>query len=396
VTELKLRVNFPSLITPAIFAIAFFVAFWIFSRLFEEISILYLGTLFSICIFFFYQLLTLKNNTARMVLRFRKSTLDYVVLYPITMMSIVSVVFIPPYEGSILQWMNVPLLNWLRYLSSLLLTSFLPGYFILRVLDREDSITGSTIIVLSYLLSMFMVFIIGFIILLSGNTIRSLGTFLTIIITIFCILIYHICCRKKSENILTVDPLETGFILSVLLAIEGASTIVMINNLPLTPGDMSRHHGFALQFLDHFPVYGGKLLTGYPTYLFHIYLAMLFTLAGIPSPLAEQGLYVFSFVPILAFYSLVKNWFSEEDDKLPLIAIMLSILLGFGGLYALYLKFTDATCYDITQLLGLTTSKTYDIYMRVLYLPDIVAPLWNVGLPTFFTLLLFVRKRMPR
>ena len=267
----------------------------------------------------------------------------------------------------------------------------------LGILDRSSSITGSTRIVLSYLLSMFTTFIVGFLILLSRNTISSLGAPAIIIVTLFFVLVYHISYRKRVESPLTIDLdlLKTIFILSVLLAIGGASTIIMINNLPLTSGDMLRHHGFALQFLKHFPVYGGKL-TDYPAYLFNIYLAMLFTLSGIPSPLTEQGLYVLNFIPLLAFYSLIKDWFSEEDSRFPLIVVMLSTLLGFGGLYALYLKLIDVTYQDITQLLAITTSKTYDIYMRVLYLPDIVAPSWSIGLPTFFMLLLFTKKVVPR
>ena len=57
----------------------------------------------------------------------------------------------------------------------------------------------------------------------------------------------------------------------------------------------------------------------------------------------------------------------------------------------MYLRFADPT-FNIVQLLSLATSKTYDIYMRVLYLPDIVAPLWVIGLPVFFVLLYFLKK----
>ena len=132
-------------------------------------------------------------------------------------------------------------------------------------------------------------------------------------------------------------------------------------------------------------------------YLFAVYLDGLFALSGIPPALAEQGLYLLSFMPLLAFYSSIKAWFSERfgenrDKRLPLIATSLSILLGFGGLFALYLKLANPALQHLSQLLGIATSKTYDIYMRILYLPDIVAPLWNIGLPVFFMLLYFLKK----
>jgi len=166
----------------------------------------------------------------------------------------------------------------------------------------------------------------------------------------------------------------------------------MISNLPLTTGDMTWHHGVALQYSNGFPVYAQRLITYQGGYLFHICLAVLFALSGIPSALALQGLFFLSFIPVLAFYCSIKAWFNRDDEKKHAsIATMLSILLGFGGLYVVFLKFTDPAS-SITQLLGIATSRTYDIYMRVLYLPDIVAPIWNVGLPAFFALLYFVKK----
>nr|MDO8044209.1 hypothetical protein [Candidatus Baldrarchaeota archaeon] len=179
--------------------------------------------------------------------------------------------------------------------------------------------------------------------------------------------------------------------MSILIVAVIDALTVMIYNLPLKSGDMRRHYGLALQYLEGFPVYGGRLLPSYP-YLFHIYLAVLFSICGIPSALAEQGMYILTFMPILAFYSAVKVWFNREEDRdIPSVAIFLSILLGFGGLYAIYLRLSGPD-YDILKLLQVTTSKTYDIYMRFLYLPDIVAPIWIIGLPAFFALLYFLGK----
>jgi hypothetical protein len=165
----------------------------------------------------------------------------------------------------------------------------------------------------------------------------------------------------------------------------------MFSNMPLTSGDMRRHYGLALQFSQGFPIYAGKIIGYLGGYLFHIYLAIVFALSGIPPALAEQGLYLISFIPVIALYSAVKAWFSEKEDKIPMITMFLSTLLGFGGLYALYLKCIQPA-FSITKLLDITTYKTYDIYMRVILLPDIVAPTWNIGLPVFFMLLYFLKK----
>jgi hypothetical protein len=203
--------------------------------------------------------------------------------------------------------------------------------------------------------------------------------------------------RKKTRNyVLTINWGELGLILSILAVITVGSVIVMVKNAPLTPGDMWSHYGSALGFSNGFPVYGGKLITYTGGYLFAIYLSILFSLSGIPPAIAEQGLYILSFMPFLAFYSAIKVWLNGgENQKLVSKAALFSTLLGFGGLYALYARFAFPA-YSTVQILSTVNSKTYDIYMRVLYLPDVVAPLWIIGLPVFFVLLYFIKKEAPK
>ena len=63
-------------------------------------------------------------------------------LIPIVMalVSISAVVLVPTYEGSIFDWGNVPFINWLRYIASVLLTMFLPGYFRYKQLSVKNCV----------------------------------------------------------------------------------------------------------------------------------------------------------------------------------------------------------------------------------------------------------------
>lgn len=388
---MRLRINICTFAS-AVFSVTTLILFLIFSRLFNEIIIFYLGMTFALTIFFF-SLVFLHRGSKKWSFMMGHAQIPKIFLGALAIWSVLAVLFVPSYNGSMLQWMKISPLNWIRYLSSLLLTSFFPGYFLLKILDRKGVITGGTVIVLSYLLSLFVTFLAGFFLLLSTNTINSLGLPIVITTNLAIILVYYSATWKKTGSyLLTLNWLELGLISSVLMAIIVGSVAIMISNAPLTPGDMRAHYGTALEYSNGFPVYGGKLITYQGGYLFHIYLAVLFALSGIPSALAEQGLYILSLMPILAFYYSIKVWFNgTQGQKMASKAIMLSLLLGFGGLYALCLKFTNPA-YGITQLLSSTTSKTYDVYMRVLYLPDIVAPFWNIGLPVFFMLIYFLRK----
>jgi hypothetical protein len=378
------------------FAIIIFVSFWAFSSLFAEASIFYIGLPFALSVFFF-SLTVLRRDSQQWIFEVSRLQIVDLLIYILTITSIIIVLTVPAYEGSMLEWMNIPPLNWLRYLSSLLLTSILPGYFLLKTLDRKHVITGSIVIVLSYLLSLFITLLAGFFILLSASPLAVAGLPIIITANIALLIIHYFTNREKPPSyLLTVDWPELGLILSVLAVITVGSVLVMSSNMPLTSGDMVRHYGTALDLSKGFPVYGGIMVTYAGGYFFAIYLNALFVLCGIPPALAEQGLYVLSFMPLLAFYSAIKVWFSKNRDKrFPLVATTFSLLLGFGGLYALHLKFANPSL-GIIQLLSTATSRTYDVYMRILYLPDIVAPIWSVGLPVFFTLLYFLRKECSR
>jgi len=379
----------------AIFSITIVIVFFIFSRLFSEITIFYIGIPFALSMFMFSSA-SLHRDSEKDIFKTAHVYISKILIVGLTTSSVLAVLTIPPYTGSILDWINIPWINLLRYIASLLLTTFFPGYFLLKMIDKKCTFTGSIVIILSYLLSSFLMFLTGFFLLLSGNTISSLGPITVVAINLMLMVIYHFTYYtwKNDKNpplTITLNWLETGLIPSLLVVVVTGALFTMFCNLPLTPGDMQDHHGLAIQYLNGFPLHGEKLVPSYP-YLFHIILAVMFSLSGIPSALSEQGLFILSLMPVLTFYCAIKTWFNKkEDQKIPSTALLLSILLGFGGLYAIYSRFTNPA-YDILQLLANTTIKTYDIGMRCLYIPDIVAPIWNIGLPTFFALLYFLKK----
>jgi len=386
---MKMRINLYTAVS-AVFSIVTLIAFLFFSLLFEEQLILYMGIPFSLSTFFLF--LNLLHPAERRIHFEIPASILKIVPCLITAVSILAVLFVPSFEGTALEWMRIPPLNWVRYSSALILTSFLPGYFLLKIIDREESIRGTATIVISYLLSLFVTFLIGFSILLTKNSIPSIAMQIILPINIILALVYYLAnIKREKKNVWAINIPEVFSLLSILLTVFTAYLIAMYYNLPLTPGDMWGHHALAIQYLDQFPVYRNLLIPGYP-YLYHIYLATVFSLSGIPSAITEQALCVLSFIPVLAFYSVVKAWFKEKTDKnIPIMATFLSTLLGFGSLYATYLKLTEPTS-NIQHLLTVATSKTYDIYMRAIFLPSIVAPIVTVGLPAFLMLLFLLRK----
>ena len=381
---MRLRINIFTFLS-FVFSIFSFMTFWFYSNLFGEELFFYLGLPFSLLIFSLFYFIF--NSDAKQVTIITGHSETAFISPILTIVLVLLLVFIPPYEGSIINWVNVPLQNWLRGFASLLLTSFLPGYFLLKIVDRGKAIMGGMLMVLSNLLSMFIMFLLGFFMLLFGYSISPfLATVIVIIINLVGVAFYcFFSSMQKGEAKLAFSLEGDNLIVffTLLFVLSGALS-VMLYCMPLTWSDMYSFHSQGLDFSRGFPAF-----FSYP-YLFPIYLSLAFAVSGLPSALTMQLLYIFSFIPVLGFYSMVKQWFSKKGSKrVPATATFFSTLLGFQSLYLLYSKIAEpeqSFCFYANEAL----SKTYDSYMRFPFAPCMVVPRWP-GLAVLFSLLYLLK-----
>src|SRR5665647_1224491 len=164
------------------------LSFWVLSKITNEPIMFYLGIPFSISIFFFFMLL-LRPIEISVILK--TQGLKYV-LYILTALSVLAVLFIPPFDGSMLDWMKITSISWFRLFSSLLLTTFLPGFFLLKILDRRNSFSWTSSLVLSCLLSLFLTFLVGFCTLLTNNNLSLVSFQIVLAINILLASIHYI------------------------------------------------------------------------------------------------------------------------------------------------------------------------------------------------------------
>jgi hypothetical protein len=286
-------------------------------------------------------------------------------------------------------------------MASILLTSFLPGYFLLRIMDKEGFVKGGASIVLSNLLSLFVMFVAGFFVLLSGKDPASLAFPVTIGIELVLATAYYLATRKKTgESAVVLNKYELATLLSVMSIIAIGSIAIAVFTMPLMRSDMWTLYSYAVDFSKGFTVHGDFIIPAYP-YLLQIYLTMLFPLSGLPSTITLQTLFAFSFLPVLAFYSMVKKWFSGKNSgKIPVISAYLSILVGFTSLYTIYLGVAGESNwhtlsswpFSISYLQYFAVSKTYGDGYLFSFVPYMVAWRWIVGLTILFMLLYLLRK----
>lgn len=324
-------------IIPFLLSAITLIIFWAFFHLFSEDAFFYVNLPFAFMVFVFSYLLL--NWRSEDIPNFSKLTNRKVpeIICIITVLSVLAVLFIPSYNGSILNWELIPLMNWVKYIASILLTLFLPGYLIIKIFDSNDSLDFLATISFSFILSMFISFIAGFCLLLTYNSITLLALFWLVAVNLGLMAIYYVThsLNRRRVNSIDFNLAEIFAVVSVLLMVISGSIYVMSKTIPLSGGDMWGHLAQALQYQKGFPVYDGTLIPSYP-YLFQVFLSTFFQLTGLPAAISYQALFALSFIGVLTFYVFIKKWLPER--KMYSIAILMSPLLGFGSLYVLSLK----------------------------------------------------------
>jgi hypothetical protein len=323
----------------------------------------------------------------------------------ICVMSLASLYLIPPMNISLyVAPENIPLANWFRHFSAILLTTFIPGFLILSIIDHDQMIDGFNRLILAYILSLFLLFLCGYIIILSGNRISDQAVFTVSTLNAILLIIYLLRCslksyakRKDSHKIINsyiVYSINTKLFYSItfwLLVIGLVMVLTWGQYGTQIIADQQNHHGYVILLsLLQLPK-DALAIPSYP-YLFHIYLAMLFVSSGIPSINAYNSLNFLNIMPILAFYAMVKAMFDDKThaDAIAAFSTFFAFFTsGFGWIYVLSNMF-NAGARPFSEIIYTAWTKTYDILTPNSFIvaghPDPTTPLLLVGLPSMFTL----------
>jgi len=302
-----------------------------------------------------------------------------------------------------IKWSLISYYTWIRILATIIATTFLPGFLFIQILltlthnDNYIRLSRSAEITLSILLSVLLTALSGAIVVSVLSNPYIWGEPATLIlnsILLLTLLLYttyrvrllksHKILSKRMNKKKDTDQLKLE--LKYKLVLLSLFTFVIIgSSLPLirSPrliGDMVFHHNETLKLLSR----DFNNLQNYP-WLFISYLGVVLTTAKSSSIVVYDALYVLNFLPILAYYSMVSSYLRFKQKLLPILATMFSMFLGFGSLYLLSAPiFSNEIFYSAIFV----ASKTYDVHdVRVLFVPDIVAPLWLIGIPSFFMLI---------
>lgn len=264
------------------------------------------------------------------------------------------VALIPPIDGELyITFGKLPPLSVVRLVAAFSL-NFLPGYIILTIVDWREKLRGLSKFVTSYLLSLLLITIMGFICARISGIIHSLYLTSFLVTNTMLVSIYFFLRLRKFYSSRVPPTLHTKrnvayWIPSLLVVLAVAFQCVwMFGALEKVgffiggPGsDQWRLHGFAQSFLD-----GRAFIWLHVPWWFHIYLASFTTISGVPSVNAYVALHPFIIMSKLAFYVMASSLLKNRKIA-ALGTLAYTIFSGSAWLYALNLRgYALITNYD--------------------------------------------------
>ncbi|MGZ4161774.1 MAG: hypothetical protein ACXVNF_13395, partial [Neobacillus sp.] len=324
----------------------------------------------------------LQNNVDRspsrkynLMLRFRfKFSREFYVLL-IYAISIFFVLLIPSFSDSqFMNWSSIPVANYIRLLAGLLLSSILPGYGLLRLIDRKRRFDGLASLVFSFFISVFLMALISFSIILVNLSISNIF-WLSLIVNLVILFAYSTTFLKKNESVidqkndLHVSHRIDFLIIACIFLFFIIGWIVYYSSYQLgSTGDMWDHYYTVLHVLK-----GGLFSSSHLSYLnvetwFSFHYITAFQLTGFPS-LNGWMIYAFiNFFYVLAFYLMVRGVVGGKYSKIPIIATVIATLFaGFGWIEALILASPNIPWIDTLNAAGNSTYN--DIIYSFIYGP---------------------------
>lgn len=303
--------------------------------------------------------------------------------------SIFLVLSIPPTGGGqFREWLGIPPTKYVRLFAGLLLSSMLPGYGLLRLIDRERRYTGLDSIIFSFFISIFMMSLIPFALTLLNIPI-DYNYWATLIFNIIILVLFFSSTilkkRKKmvlngknffqlkkagfTEN-LSQRKLDYLIIIGIFIFYVVGWFVYYSNYTLGSTGDMWDHYAEFLQLIKGIKIYSPPHLA----YLaseswFKLHYITVAQLSGFPT---VNGFMVYAFINffyILAFYQMVRGIVGEKHPKVPSIATAIATLFsGLGWVKALSLASSPGVSWETA--LNTAGSMTYnDIVYSFIYGP---------------------------
>jgi hypothetical protein len=318
------------------------------------------------------------------------------------------------YNPQFVNWLSIPILSYLQFGVSVILTSFFPGYMLLRLFGATRKMPALAVLVFSVILSLFLTassFLLFVISLRASLFVFEIILLLGDGFLAVCQLSKTLAeSRKKATKIRFFYASEVSgnciyesilLVLTALLTYSFAFSLLHYNS-PLPFNDEWQHYGTAIRLLTFARNNSIAEFFNSPSvgdFWPCSFIASTNLLSGFPSLNAYDLLHYLVILPLLGVYLSYRAWFSKVSPKLPVIATIFTMFGGFGGLYLLFtsrnviLNFSNLS--SLFKAILFAGAKTYDIIQLVVfYLAPYISPAQIWGLTSFLLLVYLVQPKI--
>lgn len=343
------------------------------------------------------QALYVSSNHLDRFINSNKSSLLFILC---SIISLSLFVLVPANNSSIFSdWLSITSFSWMRLIAAIFLTCFFPGYIILSIVDRHQSLTKIERFAFSYFLSVFLISLLNYGILLlgySGSNTELVIYFLFFVVFLITYLPYS---RLMSRTKLNIDSFTRHTIYPYLILICVSLIFVVLaysisipstsTTYPMLKGDPWRLNGLSDMLNNgQFPGLVQGHVDPYYAWWYPLYLAAFYFVSGVPSVNAYVSLSFLVSISVLMLYSMFSYFLKNIEPKAPAVITVLSLFGGFGWIYAVYLRSTSGSGgSNIFNILYSASYKTYDIIRPINFVPNSLVPLYVIGIPIFLALL---------
>lgn len=240
---------------------------------------------------------------------------------------------------------------------TIIVSSFLPGYVLLRLVNFHCSRSYFETIVLSFTLSLPLTATISsFLSPIEGNV--------TLISSIYVILSFLPIVKRKTERtanltdaLLITYGLTDAFLIGLVFSFFFFVISQLYPQMAWIGGwDIARHYSTALLFA-RFP---SSLSSSYP--FFTAFEATVITLSSSPMVVVKMALACMSILVVISFYIMARAYLDELDPRLPPIATMIWFLFsGLGWVSFAVDKLSNPGMLQIERLYALVDKSYTDI-----------------------------------
>jgi len=259
-------------------------------------------------------------------------------------------------------WFDISVISWVRFIVTLPLVFFFPGYIILKILDRKIELNKLESFTISPLLSFLVVSLVGFVLITTSMNISSSGVDAFLVFYVVLLVLYFVnSWVRKGKNVdaATKKPSIKLYVALILLLVIISLLILVyaIQSSGIIPGDERSFLGLSVGLENIFPVNNGTI-GPYP-YWASLSTAFFFVLSGFPVANSFTILHFLTTIPTLCFFLLAMSFFKKNQHTAIVATIMYTFCAGFGWVYTMMLRASSNL--SLAQAIEYSSDKTYDI-----------------------------------